>query len=365
MTDTSVIIIVLASIILLIISIISIILIILAPQTSSGSQPMPPISNNATVGAAGIGALYHFTSLPPAAEEASVMHNMGASIHKFRLDSSSNQSLLDFFKDDPSSKYIVGLNFSTLVMWAMPYIGEEGEGAMFKPIHYDTNYKELYDLAVYLRTNFGGGNKFFLGNWEADNAMWGYCPGDTNIPPTVPFSDVIGYFNIRQKAINDARAATPNSITEVYHYAEVNCVQTAMKGYDRIINKVIPFTNPIPDFISYSSYDSLWPQPIAQMLPPALNYLSQVLPLRSDGINRVFIGEYGFQEHPGHYTAPEVASQSNQVLIVSNNEKLIMSFYWAVYDNEGPVNGRYWLIDNNDQKKPVYAVLKEWIDGKN
>ena len=302
-----------------------------------------PPNNTFEVGACGFVALYHFTQLPAPAEEAQIMHNMGARVHKFRLDPSHGESLSDFFKRDSATQFIMGLNFHTLVIWAMPNTGKTGPGSMFDRNDYNQNYKELYDLTTYLRTTYSNDRRFFLGNWETDNSLWGRCQtGTSNDPPPVPYKNVIDYFSYRQKAVNDAKAATPNSSIQVYHYAEVNCVQSAMKGYERVINKVIPYTNPIPDFISYSSYDSLWSEtgtPINVMLPAALKYLSSILPPRSDGINRVFIGEFGFKE--SYWGAEGVATQINNVFTLSKNANNIMALYWAVYDNEGP---KWWKI---------------------
>jgi hypothetical protein len=327
------------------------------PRLLSESSPQ--------VGASGIGPLYHFTSLPAVSEEAKVMRDMGATVHKFRLSPSSGQTLLDFFRNDQSTQYITKLGFSTLVMWSMPNINASGKGVIFKSQYHNQNYNEIYNLSTYLLSNFKN-TKFLLGNWESDNALWGYCPGvkDGNIPPSVPYEDVIGYFSIRQKAVNDARKNSELYVSgnsaEVYHYAEVNCVQSAMKGYGRVINNVIPYTNPKPDFISYSSYDSLWPNPIENMLPAALKYISSKAYSESDA-SKVIIGEFGFQEGKNHYNANGVASQTNKVLSVANEHGVPIVLYWAVYDNEGPSNGRFWIIDDNNERKPVYDVIKNFI----
>jgi len=78
-------------------------------------------------------------------------------------------------------------------------------------------------------------------------------------PSQTTFQNEIGWFGIRQKAINDAIAATPTSDVMVYHYVELNAVQTAMAGSARVINSVVPYLNSMADFVSYSSYDSLYP----------------------------------------------------------------------------------------------------------
>ena len=63
------------------------------------------------VGAAGIGAKYHFTPDSPALEEAKVMAGLGAEAHKFNLAPvrRNNWTLLQTAQQDPAiaSKWLV------------------------------------------------------------------------------------------------------------------------------------------------------------------------------------------------------------------------------------------------------------------
>jgi hypothetical protein len=112
---------------------------------------------------------------------------------------------------------------------------------------------------------------------------------------------VIAWENTRQQAVDDAKAATPNSSVPVWHYTEINFVQQAMSGSTkpRMINAVLPFIN--SDYVSYSSWDSLWPS--ITTLPAALSYIqAHTLPKPSVPGVRVFVGEFGAK---ASYWGPE------------------------------------------------------------
>jgi hypothetical protein len=104
--------------------------------------------------------------------------------------------------------------------------------------------------------------------------------------------DVTAWVATRQRAVDDAKRDTPGADVEVSYYLEVNLVWDAIAGRPRAANTVLPATR--VDYVSYSAYDSLLPDP-EQKLPQALDYLrSQLQP--KDGLSgkRVFIGEHGF-----------------------------------------------------------------------
>jgi hypothetical protein len=202
------------------------------------------------IGAAGIGPSYQFTNVLPTCEEAQVMAAMHAPVHKFRLVPPYGTTLLQFWQTDAATVCITSLPFQSLVFWATPTLLSNVYGPnIASPAYYQQNYNELYALAVWLRTAYvGTGRAFYIGNWETDNMNGGFSV----TPSQTTFQNEIGWFNIRQKAINDAIAATPTSDVMVYHYVEVNAVQTAMSGSARVINSVVPYLNPMPDFVSYT-----------------------------------------------------------------------------------------------------------------
>jgi hypothetical protein len=326
----------------------------LGPAISANAQNAP--TSGFPVGAAGIGARYHFTLDPPHVEEAKVMAGLGAKIHKFNLAplTPNNWTLLQTAQQDTAIASILAQPFDTFVFWAYsqntstasPSPKDAGADNVFAPQYLQANYYEIYDLVVWLRTVYNGTNRsFFIGDWEMDNKM--ACSGACD-PLSATIANVIAWENTRQQAVDDAKAATPNSSVSVWHYAEINFVQQVMSGSTkpRMINAVLPYIN--SDYVSYSSWDSLWPSITA--LPAALSYIqAHTLPKPSVPGVRVFVGEFGAK---ASYWGPEKQNSLSMSIIreaLSWGAPLV--FYWAVYDNTG---SGYWLIDGTNKPQPLY-----------
>ncbi|MBV8935067.1 MAG: hypothetical protein JO095_04585, partial [Alphaproteobacteria bacterium] len=134
------------------------------------------------VGAAGIGARYNFTPDPPHVEEAKVMASLGAKAHKFNLAplAANNWTLLETAQQDVAIASILAQPFDTFVFWAYsqnasnasPSPTDAAADNVFAAQYLQTNYNEIYDLVVWLRTVYNGTNRsFFIGDWEMDNKM--------------------------------------------------------------------------------------------------------------------------------------------------------------------------------------------------
>jgi hypothetical protein len=326
----------------------------LGPVTSADAQNPP--TTGFPVGAAGIGARYHFTPDPSHVEEAKVMAGLGAKVHKFNLAplAPNNWTLLQTVQQDTAIASILAQPFDSFVFWAYsqnsstasPSPNDATADNVFAPRYLQTNYDEIYDLVIWLRTVYNGTNRsFFIGDWEMDNKM--ACSGACDpLPATI--ANVIAWENTRQQAVDDAKAATPDSTVPVWHYTEINFVQQAMSGSTkpRMINAVMPYIN--PDYVSYSAWDSLWPS--IATLPNALTYIqAQMVPKPSVPAARVFIGEFGAK---ASYWGP-VKQNSLAMSIIQEalDWGVPLVFYWAVYDNS---NSGYWLIDSTNVPQLVY-----------
>lgn len=326
----------------------------LASVVSANAQNAP--TPGFPVGASGIGARYHFTPDPPHVEEAKVMAGLGAKAHKFNLAplTSNSWTLLETAQQDVAIASILAQPFETFVFWAYsqnasnvsPSPASAAADNVFAPRYLQTNYNELYDLVVWLRTVYNGTNRsFFIGDWEMDNKM--ACSGACDpLPATI--ANVIAWENARQQAVDDAKAATPNSTVPVWHYVEINLVQQIMSGSTRprMINAVLPYIN--PDYVSYSAWDSLWPSITA--LPGALTYIqAHMVPKPSVPGTRVFVGEFGAKASYWGPTKQNTLSMS--VIREALSWGVPLVFYWAVYDNS---DSGYWLIDSTNTPQPVY-----------
>ena len=199
---------------------------------------------------------------------------------------------------------------------------------LFDPATLGIEYRELYDLTRYLRQTYSGtGKAFFLGNWEMDNHL---TASRKKEPSPGLLANVAAWIEHRQQAVDDARRDTPGSDLQVYYYLELNLVWDAISGKPRAANAILPTTR--VDYVSYSAYDSLLPNP-EQKLPEALDYLqSQIKP--KDGISgkRVFIGEYGFPAD--RYTPQEQDNLSRRVMRARLEWGCPFVLYWEMYNNE-------------------------------
>ena len=167
--------------------------------------------------------------------------------------------------------------------------------------------------------------------------------------------NVTAWVATRQRAVDDAKRDTLGSDVEVYYYLEVNLVWDAIAGRPRAANIILPATG--VDYVSYSAYDSLLPDP-EQKLPQALDYLqSQLQP--KDGIsgNRMFIGEYGFPAD--RYSPQDQDSLSRRVMRTGLGWGCPFVLYWEITTRDGRQRG-FWLIDDKGRKQPVYLTLQQY-----
>lgn len=325
-------------------------------QSERIAQPTAMSANgyNYVLGTQAIGGSYQFTASPPLVEAARAILEMGSNTIKFSLtpDKSDNikpKNLTETAQNAGSVKTTLAMPFSCYLLWAYPISTEANR---FLPASLKSEYAEMYDLTCYLlKTYAGTGKRFYLGNWEGD---WHLTHTDPNYIPTgEDVQNMITWVNSRQKAVDDAKRATPHRAVEVYYYLEVNRVVDAMQGKTRLTNAVLPKTN--VDYVSYSSYDAL-NSDIAINLPRSLAYIEAHLP-RKSGISgkRVFIGEYGFAalgSSPG-----EQAERSRQVMRAGLKWGCPFILYWELFNNEVTADGKqkgFWLIDDHNEKQPIY-----------
>jgi hypothetical protein len=239
-------------------------------------------------------------------------------------------------------------------MWAYP---AKTKARLFDPGTLDIKYNEVYDLTRYLRETYGGrGKVFLLGNWEMDNHL---TESRKKEPSPELLTNITAWVDRRQQAVDDAKRDTAASDVEVYYYLEVNLVWDAIAGRPRAANIVLPASR--VDYVSYSAYDSLLPDP-EQKLPQALDYLQSKLQPK-DGLSakRVFIGEYGFPAD--HFSPQKQDALSRRVMRTGLAWGCPFVLYWEVYNNavkDGRQRG-FWLIDDKGHEQPVYFTLQQFF----
>ena len=324
---------------------------------NAAAQPASPVDGyNFVLGTQTFGAAYHFTAEPAVVETARAIAALGSNTIKFTLAPSTagNQTLVEIARSDPAVKAVIDMPFVNILMWVYP---AATRGKLFEPETLSAEYREIYDLTRYLLQNYSGtGKAFFLGNWETDHHL---TDSRRREPTAESLAKVTNWVETRQQAVDDAKRDTAHADVEVYYYLEVNLVWEAMAGKPRAASIVLPATG--VDYVSYSAYDSLAPDPERQ-LPLALDYLAAQLRPK-DGIagKRVFIGEFGFPAD--HYSAQEQDILSRRVMRTGLAWGCAFVLYWEIFNNEvrdGRQRG-FWLIDDQGRKQPIYFTLQHYF----
>ena len=338
-----------------------------------------------SVGTQSIGVRYQFTEQSALVESAEAIASLGSDTLKiactpkyaddYRMTRDPKiDSLLKLIERKPAFQEVMDMPFRNIMLWVYPFSDSKSAFAKGEvdPREVDAIYNEIYEFTVYLLKRYSGsGKSFFLGNWEGD---WHLLLEKYNYqldPSPKAIAGAIDWFRLREKAIADARSATPHHDVHVYYYIELNHVGKSMDA-DRptIVNRVLPYIE--TDYVSWSSYDVTKPaaklggEAGRQRVLQALDYIESHLPESNISGKRVFIGEYGFEL--SNFESPE-----KQMRLTASIMKWSLEWgcpfvlYWELYCNEiEPSTGAhrgYWMIDNGGQQQPVWhlhnALLKQ------
>lgn len=334
-------------------------------------------SYNVRVGTETFAGLYKFTTNTLLVETAEAITNLGADVIKFYLGpdtsfqsgvtlTSNITNIMMLARDEPSYRKVFDMPFRHTIVWAYPLGNPEPPflSGNYTPAEQAVDYREMYDLTEYLLTNYNNsGREFFLGHWEGD----GYLKVNnwtTNPNPAV-VSAMIAWFNNRQQAVDDARAATAHTNVNVYNYAEVNRVRDAMLNGPtnnvRVVNAVLPYVTNI-DYVSYSSYDA--EDLSAANLYATLDYIHSHIPTNKTGIvpePRMWIGEYG---HGAYTTDAQEPFNRGYIQRLLNwnttGQALRFILYWEMYDNE--TNQNFCLVQSNDTKVASWYLQNNFFN---
>ena len=210
--------------------------------------------------------------------------------------------------------------FRNIMLWVYPFSDSRSafsEGAVDKRER-SKIYREIYDFtALLLKRYSGSGKSFFLGNWEGDwHVLLENYDYDLNPNPN-GISGAIDWFLLREKAIADAIENTPHHDVSVYFYVELNHVAKSMDAGKPTI---------------------------------------------------VFIGEYGYPLVD--FENPIQQSEYSASLIKWALEwGCPFILYWELYCNEFDEQKKahrgYWLIDDKNEKQPVWFLHKAILDKGN
>lgn len=349
------------------------------------AQPTPVFSTS--VGTQTIGVRYQFTDEPALIETAEAIQKLGCDTLKIAVTpryaddylmaaDPKIETALDLVQRKPAFKQVMDMPFRNIMLWLYPFADKKSgfyKGHIPKA-EAEAIYREIYDFTAYiLKTWSGSGKSFFFGNWEGD---WHMLKEkyDYNLDPSPEtIKGAIAWFNLRQKAIEDAIRETKHHDVQVYYYIELNHVRKSLDDErPTIVNTVLPHIK--TDFVSWSSYDlttraaKQGGEAGRQRVFEALNYIENHLPPSDIPGKRVFIGEYGFNLH--QVDSPTQQNECAERIMQWGLEwGCPFILYWELYCNEiekktGEHRG-FWLIDQEGEKQPAWDLHHNFLKKAN
>ena len=337
---------------------------------------------NYTLGTQAIGSPYKFTGESSLIEQARAIEGMGSNLLKLSLaegaaprygtaDAAAGaQTTLAYVKASAPVQQALDMDFHYYQAWVHSFTGakwQDGVDAREARAYYD----EMYQLAEWLLRRYSGtGKVFMLGNWEGDWLLVGGA-GRKATPSMDAVGGMIDWLNIRQQAIDDAKAAVPHQDVELYHYVELNLALKGMAGKRSLAESVLPKTN--VDLVSYSSYEAIKRSPkpdlesIRQPLTGIVQYLEGQLKPKPGlpFVRRVFIGEYGYHaDKTKPLTVKQQFMKSRYVMQAAIELDLPFALIWQFYNNEYSPNGtskEMSMIDEAGEKRALYYLHHTYL----
>jgi hypothetical protein len=337
---------------------------------------------NFVLGTHAISKSYQFTSDNKLVEQAKKVREMGSNILKISMgpnstdiygitEATKSNRVLDLFTRNAPYRTAFDMDFKYIFIWVHTMTGidwKNGISAANEQILYD----EMYNFAAHLLTRYdNSGKTFLIGNWEGD---WILLPSydRTQTPSPVFVTNMIKWYQIRQKAIDDAKKASTAKNVFMYHYAEVNLALKGMQGEVCLAESVLP--NVDVDLVSYSSYEAIKDKTYAQKktdLTNIFNYLESKLKPRSPALpfsRRVFIGEYGYQANASNSASMQKqVTDTKDIMKITFELNLPFSLHWQMYNNEyeNGVSKQMSLINESGVKMPLYFTHQNFYKKMN
>lgn len=356
-----------------------------APATDP--QPEPPVVDNTlepynyVLGTHAISGSYQFTSDNKLVEQAKRIREMGSNILKITLGKNSpdiyginelvkSTKTLDLFSNNLPYKQVCDMDFKYIFCWVHTLTNIDWK----KPLN-ATDEKALYDemyqfVSFILKRYDNSGKTFFMGNWEGD---WLLIPNyDRTVTPAPDLlANMTKWFQIRQQAIDDAKAASTTSNVFVYHYIEANLVLKGMNGEPCVAQSVIPNVN--VDLVSYSSYEAIKDKTYAQKkstLQDIFAYLETKLKPKSNipFSRRIFIGEYGYQANASKPdTFDKQFNDTKDIMKIAFEMDIPFALHWQMYNNEydNGVSKEMSLINESGAKTRIYTLHQNFLKSMN
>ncbi|GGK27418.1 hypothetical protein GCM10007962_22060 [Yeosuana aromativorans] len=319
---------------------------------------------------------YQFSNDSKLIEQARQTRALGSNIFKtsiterslkdygFKADDANN--IMDVIDLIPDYDKVFEMDFKYYFFWLHTATGIKWRKGISKNQE-KRLYNEMFNFASYLLKKYDNtGKTFLIGNWEGDWLL--HTNKDRNMTPSKEaVENMTKWFQIRQRAIADAKDKSNSKNVYVYYYIEVNLAAKGMEGETCITKDILP--NVDVDLVSYSSYESSKKkdyQANKESLTTVLNYIEGQLKPK-EGLpfkRRVFIGEYGgqaFDDKPETYLRQ--FDNAKDIMQISLEEDLPFALYWQMYNNEYTKDGKsknMSLINEKGEKRPLYYLHQNY-----
>lgn len=345
-------------------------------QNDDYGANMPLEDHNFVLGTNSFPTKYQFTKDSKLIEQARQTRALGSNIFKtsiteknlkhYGFKPSDAYNIMDVIDLIPDYDKIFEMDFKYYFFWVHTATGIKWKNGISKKQE-KVLYNEMFDFASYLLKKYNNtGKSFFIGNWEGD---WLLHPNmNRNMDPSKEtVENMTKWFQIRQRAIADAKDKSKSKNVNVYYYIEVNLAVKGMEGKTCITKDILP--NVDVDLVSYSSYESSKKkdyQANKESLTKVLNYIEGQLKPK-EGLpfkRRVFIGEYGghaFDSKPE--THLKQFDNVKDIMQISLEEDLPFALHWQMYNNEYTEDGKsknMSLINEKGEKRPLYYLHQNY-----
>lgn len=336
---------------------------------------------NFILGTHAISGSYKFTSDDGLVEQAKRVRELGSNILKITLGKNStdiygitepvpSNTTMALFTNNASYRTVCNMDFKYIFFWVHTLTNIDWKNGI-SAAQEQTLYNEMYNFVMHILTIYNNSGKtFFIGNWEGD---WLLIPNyDRTVTPSQEWvNNMTKWFQIRQRAIDDAKRVSTATNVSVYHYIEANLVLKGMNGQRCVAESVLP--NVDVDLVSYSSYEAIKDKTYAMKksdLEAIFLYLeSKLKPKPAMPFSRrVFIGEYGYQANASNPESfNKQFNETKEIMKISFELNLPFALHWQMYNNEyeNGVSKQMSLINETGAKTRQYFLHQNFYKAMN
>lgn len=202
------------------------------------------------------------------------------------------------------------------------------------PTQLSNEYTEIYNLCVYLLSTYSN-KQFIIQNTEGD---WELLRGtDTSVFVSPEYCrNYAAFCRIRQKAVKDARDATPSSSTI---QMAIECNRVMDDNHDTIVSNVLPLIQ--PDIVNYTTYETttlgLLPNQAQTEALIATRLKQVVTRIRNAAPNATIIfSEFAWAQDEPSFTSLglDVGSLIQCVIDNASLNGVSGCIWWQIFDNE-------------------------------